>query len=112
MADVSEIREQLLKRRQELEARLASIKSDLGSPLDHDFAEQAVEQENAEVLQSLGREAESEIQKINRALIRMDEGTFGYCVDCGEPIAPERLQARPYSSRCLECASQHEQDAG
>ncbi|MFE8070534.1 TraR/DksA family transcriptional regulator [Marinobacteraceae bacterium S3BR75-40.1] len=111
MSELEPIRQYLLQRRQELEKRIASIKSDLGQALDHDFAEQAVEQENSEVLQSLGREAEAEIAKINRALIRMDEGSYGECVDCGEPIPVERLKARPYSSRCVDCASRQEQGA-
>lgn len=104
MGEFPEMREWLLKRREELQHRLDSIKRDLATELDSDFAEQAVEQENRDVLQQLGSEAEQEITKINRALIRMDEGEYGYCADCGETINPERLNARPYSTRCLPCA--------
>lgn len=109
MKEYSEIRVQLLNRRTELESRLGSIKKDISKPLDHDFAEQAVELENDEVLQALGTEAESEINKINNALIRMDEERYGDCIACGSRISAERLAIRPFSSRCIDCATKEEQ---
>ena len=108
MKEYSEIRIQLLNRRSELESRLGSIKRDISQPLDHDFAEQAVELENGEVLDALGTEAEAEINKINNALIRMDEDRYGECVDCGADIPAERLAVRPFSSRCIDCATKEE----
>ncbi len=108
MKEYSEIRVQLLGRRAELESRLGSIKKDISKPLDHDFAEQAVELENDEVLQALGTEAEAEINKINSALIRMDEERYGECVSCGVSISAERLAVRPFSSRCISCATKEE----
>lgn len=108
MTKYSEIRTQLLERRAELEDRVGCIKKDISKPLDHDFAEQAVEMENGEVLDALGSGAEAEILKINSALIRMDEGHYGDCVDCGVSIPAERLDVRPFSSRCIVCAEKEE----
>lgn len=102
------IQKQLIERRNELEARLQKLKSDISQPLDHDFEEQAVQLENGEVLDALAVEAQEEIQKINHALIRIEEGHYGECSECGEPIDPERLAIRPYSSRCVTCAASHE----
>jgi DnaK suppressor protein len=48
------------------------------------------------------------LSKINEALNRMDEGQFGTCVDCEEPIEPKRLEARPVSTLCLKCKEQQE----
>ncbi len=48
------------------------------------------------------------LSKINEALHRMDEGNFGTCVDCEEPIEPKRLEARPVSTLCLKCKEQQE----
>ncbi len=112
MKEYEAIRQLLLQRRLELEQRIKSIKDDMGTRLDHDFAEQAVELENGEVLDALGLGAQEEITLINRALIRMDEGHYGECEDCGEPIAPKRLKARPYSTRCVNCATAREQGQG
>ena len=40
-------------------------------------------------------------QEATEALARLDAGTYGACVDCGQPIAPERLDFRPEAARCL-----------
>lgn len=41
---------------------------------------------------------------VNRALLKLDEGTYGVCDSCGEAIAPGRLEVRPWSTRCVNCA--------
>ena len=41
---------------------------------------------------------------VNEALERMDLGTFGRCVECGDPISKPRLQAIPYVRHCIRCA--------
>jgi RNA polymerase-binding transcription factor len=42
---------------------------------------------------------------VERALVKLDEGTYGACDSCGEAIPAERLEARPWSVLCLACAS-------
>jgi DnaK suppressor protein len=46
-----------------------------------------------------------EIERIRGALMRMDSGDFGYCLGCGEEIAPKRLAVDPTSATCIRCAS-------
>ncbi|HAR42474.1 MAG TPA: conjugal transfer protein TraR [Bdellovibrionales bacterium] len=46
--------------------------------------------------------------KIDEALHRMDEGVFGLCEDCEEPIEPRRLEARPVSTLCIACKERQE----
>ena len=48
------------------------------------------------------------LAKIDEALERMDEGTFGTCEDCEEPIEPRRLEARPVSTLCVACKERQE----
>lgn len=48
------------------------------------------------------------LQKIDEALVRMDEGTFGTCMDCEENIEPRRLEARPVSTLCIACKEREE----
>jgi DnaK suppressor protein len=48
------------------------------------------------------------IVKINEALARIDEGTYGKCEECGENIAMERLKARPVTTLCIDCKSLQE----
>jgi DnaK suppressor protein len=45
-----------------------------------------------------------EIAQINAAFKRMEESEFGYCVECGDEIAPKRLELNPAIARCVECA--------
>lgn len=46
--------------------------------------------------------------KISEALTRMDEGTFGLCEECEEPIEIRRLEARPVSTLCIACKERQE----
>lgn len=48
------------------------------------------------------------LNKINDALLRMDQGNFGTCESCEEPIEAKRLEARPVSTLCLSCQEREE----
>ncbi len=48
------------------------------------------------------------LEQIEEALSRLDAGTFGVCVECNGPISKTRLQALPYTDRCIECARKME----
>lgn len=48
------------------------------------------------------------IREIEAALLRLARGTYGRCVDCGRPIAPERLATEPAAARCYDCQSLRE----
>lgn len=50
----------------------------------------------------------NESREVEAALIRIAKGTYGYCLDCGDEIGVERLQAYPTAERCIDCQSQHE----
>lgn len=50
------------------------------------------------------------INKINDALMRVREGSYGYCEDTDEPIGLARLEARPIATLCLEAQERHERD--
>jgi DnaK suppressor protein len=52
--------------------------------------------------------AERLLYKVERALTRMDEGSYGTCRGCGNPIDPARLRAIPYTRYCMTCASRSE----
>ncbi len=48
------------------------------------------------------------LAKVTEALIRIEDGTFGLCQDCEEPIEVRRLEARPVSTLCLSCKERQE----
>jgi DnaK suppressor protein len=48
------------------------------------------------------------IKKINAAIERIEDGSFGECVECGEDISVARLKARPVTTLCIKCKSKQE----
>ena len=48
------------------------------------------------------------LKKIEKALSRIDDGTFGICERCEEPISPKRLEARPVTTLCIRCKEEQE----
>ncbi|MFO7768556.1 MAG: TraR/DksA C4-type zinc finger protein [bacterium] len=46
---------------------------------------------------------------LNKALERIEEGTYGYCEECGKPIPVERLKAVPHARLCIECKTADDQ---
>lgn len=48
------------------------------------------------------------MSKISEALARIDDGIFGICIDCEEPIEPRRLEARPSTTMCIACKERQE----
>jgi DnaK suppressor protein len=48
------------------------------------------------------------LNKVNEALSRLDEGTYGNCFECGEEISEQRLRALPFAVRCKDCEEERE----
>ena len=73
-----------------------------------DLADRAsLETDHALELRARDRERKL-ISKINAALEKIDEGTYGYCEETGEPISIQRLEARPIATLSLEAQERHE----
>jgi RNA polymerase-binding transcription factor DksA len=60
---------------------------------------------------SLLQNQEQALEEIAQALRRIDEGTFGRCEECHNPIPKARLQALPYTRHCVECARKLQQSS-
>jgi RNA polymerase-binding transcription factor DksA len=102
-----EVIERLRERRGVLGKRLRQVQGDRrreSAPLSADFAEQAVERENDDVLDALDERERDELALIDRALARVDAGCFGICDACGSDIDPRRLETLPETSHCIHCA--------
>ena len=100
------IKQRLSDRRTELARRLGRINQDVRhakKPLEADFAEQAVERENDEVLDALGNSLLAELALIEAAVSRIERGEYGICERCGQAIPGARLEALPNASRCVAC---------
>lgn len=106
--DTIHARTALLTRQAELRGRSRSVTADLRherDPLTPDFADQAIQRANDDVLEAIGSSARSELQQISRALARLDRGTYFSCTTCGERISAARLLAVPHADRCARCAA-------
>lgn len=105
MKRIGTIRKQLEKRLKELGARVEEIEDDLRTPRSASWEDRATEIEGDEVLDALEGSAVGEIDEIRAALKRIDEGTYGTCARCGDEINQKRLEALPYATLCIQCAS-------
>ena len=107
---------QLIEKLRERYARLArrhdKVNSDRrragAAALDPDFEEQATQRENDEVLDVLDAAETRELAAIEKALGRIEVGSFGVCDECGESVDPARLEALPAAALCLPCAERAE----
>ena len=102
------IRDRLVARSAELSERRRRVNDDLrreSVPLPRDAPDAAIVVENDQILQALDEAARSELGQIDRALERLEIGTFGTCESCGGKIDAERLRIVPYAMKCRRCAS-------
>lgn len=60
--------------------------------------------QNQAMAQAAGARRAAERRRLTGALARLDTGAFGYCDDCGDPIAEGRLRLDPAATRCVDCA--------
>ena len=103
-AESEQIREKLMEEKRALEKRVDKIHAHARDPLEADSSEQAAQLGNVAVVSALEAEAVEEIAEIEAALQRLENGGYGICVSCGEDINPQRLDARPACTECLDCA--------
>ncbi len=112
MADKTMTREILLKERQLLDHELADLRKGQpalgerreGSPFGK-REEEAAEAADLERRMALEQKLGALILDTDRALEKLDNGTYGTCDVCRQPISPERLEALPAAHLCLKCKS-------
>ncbi|WP_169570009.1 TraR/DksA family transcriptional regulator [Sneathiella limimaris] len=104
MQDLTKLKDELYSRLAVLEARVQEYEKSLRAEHSSNFSEQATEREDEEVMERLEKDALDEIVQIKQALDRLDQGSYGTCMGCGEPIGEKRLEALPFATNCVECA--------
>jgi RNA polymerase-binding transcription factor DksA len=110
---LEQIRQKLLEEQKRLERELASISRKEGEGPDgiqsafpqfgSDEGENAAEVADYESRMSIERTLEGALADVASSLSRIDDGTYGLCKYCKEPIEEQRLLARPTSSSCINC---------
>jgi RNA polymerase-binding transcription factor DksA len=113
----SELHEQLLAERSRLGDEIAQLagaasgtrfQEDESDALDQHPADDGSELFEREKNLSVQRTLEVTLQEVDDALRKYDEGTYGICDNCGEPIAEARLRAYPQARYCIRCQSELE----
>ena len=106
--DIEKIRKQLEARKAELTASIENA-AESAAPVELDQQVQgrlsrmdAIQ--GQAMAQATIERRRIEIAQINAAFKRMEQNEFGYCVECGDEIAPKRLELNPAIARCVECA--------
>jgi len=108
----AKFRRMLEAHRQELSEKVQTAIRDVRAERDMHRTAADVEQFVEEVHDDIGItliQIHSEmLNKVDTAIRRLDQGTYGQCADCGNAIAPARLRALPFAVRCLSCQSSRE----
>lgn len=114
-ADFTHHRQRLLTLRARLLGDMTQMENDALNK-DHskttsmptDMAELGTDNFEQELTLTLLGSEKSALDEINGALERIDDGSFGRCLECGRQIPQPRLEAIPYAALCVHCASQRE----
>lgn len=107
--EVAKLKEMLEKQLKELQSDLTrNLAQPMTTPALADINDQAsFETERSFELRIKDRERKL-ISKVQEALKKISDGSYGVCVSCGEPIGVKRLQARPVTDLCINCKSEME----
>lgn len=82
----------------------------VSSSVDDHMGDLATETFDRQLDYTLEDNAETVLAEIDGALRRIEDGTYGKCTVCGRPIDPERLEARPWATLCID--DQRRQERG
>ncbi len=104
----------LERERQETLARLATLTDDFAEVVaasrdsnaddEHDPEGATIAFERSQ-LDALANQARGHLAEIDAAIARLEDGTYGVCETCGQPISDARLRARPVARACITCAT-------
>lgn len=118
-ARVTDFRARLMARRGEL---FAEINEKLAESREHssnatieqrlEGGDQALAALIADTDMTIARREIEDLRDTEAALERINHGTYGVCIDCGDTIAPGRLSAYPTAKRCTHCQELHERLRG
>jgi len=111
------MRQRLEERQKELQESIAGLTEAHPRPVGaieasdgpQDFEEIAVDFLETQQEQSVLVNQQALLTEVQQALERIDNGTYGKCVDCGQPIPEKRLEAIPWAARDVKCEEKLEQ---
>lgn len=102
--DIARYEAALRARRKELAGHLIKVENSLDETPSKDWEDRSSERQGDEVLESLGHVELAELRRIDAALQRIKDGTYGECAKCGDDISEARLDLLPDTPFCKNCA--------
>jgi RNA polymerase-binding transcription factor len=115
--DLEALKNTLIAERERLGREIAELDADLSesledsseeSPYDQHMAETAAVTLDREIDLTLEENARAAITQIDRALRKLESGSYGACDKCGKVIGEERLKVAPFATLCIECKRREE----
>ena len=94
----------LRKELEEAKAELAEYTEEATHPPEVELGGGSAGYSTWQTAMVLKQHIEKRIEDLEDALSRAEEGLYGVCEECGQPIPPERLDALPFTTLCVECA--------
>ncbi len=115
--DIEKMKERLEAKRAELQQQIGGLTEAYPTPVDpieasegpQDFEETAVDFQEMQQEQSIDVNERALLTEVENALKRIENGTYGKCVVCGQPIPEKRLEAIPWAARCVKDQERLEQ---
>lgn len=104
--ELEKYRRLLMEKKTALSAELAKSRTaeeETTDELTQDIADKAVSSYTREFLYSLNDTERNTLIQIDQALGRIEDGSYGYCMNCGVPMSEKRLNAVPWTPHCVEC---------
>lgn len=96
------------------EEQIKNISSKLDAKIEVDVSGDDVDKAQGDAINQISKNMSlRNIKKVNdikNALQRIEQGTFGYCEDCGEKIGEKRLKVKPDATMCISCAEAYERE--
>jgi DnaK suppressor protein len=111
--DIDTIRELLDEEKKRISRHLEDLSDSSVADLDTasgDSVDIASLEINQNSLQKIGKRELNHLKKIDVALKKMEDGTYGECESCGEQISVARLMARPVAQLCIDCKTEQENE--
>lgn len=118
---IQEARENLAAKRAEIIGELDRLQTEMrwlgdnqsneGGSVGNHLADDGSDVMEQERISTVAADLNDVVQQIDRALERIESGSYGTCERCGKLINPERLEAFPYVAYCIECQSHLERQA-
>lgn len=109
--ELEKIRMELLARKKILEQELTELSSEkFADDQVQDPGDQAISSAMDALRESLKEAEHAEYNRIVKALEMIDAGTYGICIECGQPIKDKRLKYFPNATRCLVCQERLEDE--